>query len=95
MTLRSGFAFIPSFLTANQDDDFNYLDSHKIIGSLGIGYLFSRNSLMKVPVQIDLGFQAQLWLSKDVSKSVADNLNPHYSYGGLVLIGALTTSMKF
>ncbi len=100
--VRTGFTFIPAF-TPDQNGYSNFLDNNKIGYSLGASYFLNANKIVKVPVELIFGFQHQIMMPRESTKSgavlgsnaYAAGNQPDYKYGGHVIIVSLGALMKF
>lgn len=100
--VRTGFTFIPAF-TPDQNGYSNFLDNNKIGYSLGASYFLNANKIVKVPVELIFGFQHQIMMTRESTKSgavLASNAytagnQPDYKYGGHVIVVSLGALMKF
>ena len=91
---RFGYALVPAF-TPDQAGVTNFLDNTKHLISLGAGYTLPANKVVKVPVELNLGLQMQLWGSRESTKAAVNSFNPSYSYSASIFIVSLSASMKF
>lgn len=100
--VRTGFTYIPAF-TPDQNGFSNFLDNDKIGYSLGGSFFLNANKVVKVPVELIFGFQHQIMMTRESTKSgavlgsnaYAAGNQPNYTYGGHVIIVSLGALMKF
>ena len=90
ITARAGLA-LQNAMTADQIGTYNYLDNDKTKIGGGFSLFVPQNFLVRVPTQIDVGVQYQIWKDRDTvkaSKALAssDKNYVNYTYGGNVLI---------
>jgi hypothetical protein len=90
VTARAGLA-LQNAMTADQIGIYNYLDNDKTKVGGGLSLFIPQNFLVRVPTQIDVGVQYQIWTERETIKSVkaessSDKNYVNYTYGGNVLI---------
>jgi len=91
MSVNAGYFYRMSFLTPDANKTlFNYLDNDTHAGSLGLTFIVPKKGPMVSPIEITLAGQFQYLVKQTVEKddefddSDTDNLNPPYSYEGMV-----------
>ncbi|MBU0993904.1 MAG: hypothetical protein KJ737_15525 [Proteobacteria bacterium] len=84
MSFLMGYYYQASFVPDKAvDGAMNFLDNDKHVCSLGISMALPSLSIMKGHTELNLGYQLQYLVERDVTKNSPDSYNPEYSYDGM------------
>ncbi len=97
LSLLMGYYYQPSFVSDQASKGvMNFLDNDKHVGSLGLRMKLPKLPLMKGNTELNLGYQCQYLVDRDVKKDSAaySSFNPDYTYGGVchTVMAGLTIS---
>ena len=102
MSVSAGYFYRMSFLTPDANKTiFNFLDNDTHVGSLGLTFIIPKRGPMVSPIEITIAGQFQYLVKQTVEKddefddSSSNNLNPPYSYEGMVPSGFVEVIMRW
>jgi len=98
MSVNAGYFYRMSFLEDDANNTvFNFLDNETHVGSLGLTFVVPKKGPMVSPIEITIAGQFQYLVAQTVEKDsdFESELNPSYSYEGMVPSGFVEVIMRW